>query len=126
LGGRIHCSCEQPERDEVTNGLRGLEHSGDDAERREYRQAGEPLDPAAQDARYLRDLLTKVAKVRRRLARKLKETAVVAPRQPEPRNADAGDLRAAHPYMLHDTPSRRLAERPRSSDRPCAIGSSLP
>jgi GntR family transcriptional regulator len=46
LGGRIHCSCEQPERDEVTNGLRGLEHNGDDAERREYRQAGEPLDPA--------------------------------------------------------------------------------
>jgi hypothetical protein len=35
LGGRIHCSCEQPERDEVTNGLRGLEHGGDDAERRE-------------------------------------------------------------------------------------------
>jgi hypothetical protein len=83
LGGRIYCSCKQPERDEVTNGLRGLEHGGDDAERREYRQAGEPLDPAAQDARYLRDLLTKVARVRRRLARKLKETAVVAPRQPE-------------------------------------------
>ncbi len=47
MGGRIHCSCEQPERDEVTNGLRGLEHGGDDAERREYRRTAHYDPPDA-------------------------------------------------------------------------------